>query len=573
MWKLISYYKNLLIDKEKKILLFVFILSVIASLIETFSIGIIPIYLLSIIDLESIINFSPDFLKKYILLINDEIKIIFYSSIIILFIFIIKNVLLYIINILIMTSFLTIREGLMYRSAKHFININYQIFLNLNSANVVRNITGESLNTSNCLRDFLLLFQEISLILFIIIFSSLIYPEIILPGIGIIILISLLFIFFTKKYLKKLGEMNVKLRGAFIRTVNHIYGSFKEIKIFKNETYMLSFFKKNLSNEINNIKKINAVSIIPKYLIEIFVIASILFILSFFLIQDQEIQNHLPMLTLFASALIKVMPSMIRTNQIISKISTTHKSVEIINDLKNLYIREKDSNYNKSNSTDISFKNEISIQSISFKYTQERGDVINNLNLKINKNTLTLITGSSGSGKSTLIELLTGILKPSNGKIKVDGLDINKNIVNWQSNISYMPQDIYLLDDTILNNLVFDFNKSDIKDEINEIIKKVNLYDLINKLPNKYNEILGEKAKNFSGGQIKRFGLARCLVKKRPILILDEPTAGLDKENTDSLIKLIKNISTDTTVVVVSHNNDFEKVSDNVLNLNNQNKT
>ena len=136
-----------------------------------------------------------------------------------------------------------------------------------------------------------------------------------------------------------------------------------------------------------------------------------------------------------------------------------------------------------------------------------------------------------------------------------------------------MPQDIYLLDDTILNNLVFDFNKSDIKDEINEIIKKVNLYDLINKLPNKYNEILGEKAKNFSGGQIKRFGLARCLVKKRPILILDEPTAGLDKENTDSLIKLIKNISTDTTVVVVNHNNDFEKVSDNVLNLNNQNKT
>ena len=137
---------------------------------------------------------------------------------------------------------------------------------------------------------------------------------------------------------------------------------------------------------------------------------------------------------------------MIRTNQIISKISTTHKSVEIINDLKNLYIREKDSNYNKSNSTDISFKNEISIQSISFKYTQERGDVINNLNLKINKNTLTLITGSSGSGKSTLIELLTGILKPSNGKIKVDGLDINKNIVNWQSNISYMPRIfIYLM--------------------------------------------------------------------------------------------------------------------------------
>ncbi len=567
MRQLIAFYKNILIEKEKRSLYLIFILGIIASVIDSLSIGIIPIYLLSITDTESFLQFAPNFLKNFVILSEDRNDLIMYSSIIIIILFIIKNIFLYLINILIMIFFLVIREGIMYRSAKHFIYTNYSTFLKLNSANIIRNVTGESLNTSNCLRDFILLSKELFLVIFIVIFSSLVYPEIILPGIGIIFCLSIFFILVTKKYLKKLGELNVKLRSNFIKTVNHIFGSFKEIKIFKNENYMLNFFKDSLSDEITNIKKINIISTIPKYLVEIFAIGLILFILTYFLYQDNEIKNHIPMLALFASALIKIMPSVITINQTVSKISTTYKSVEIINNLKMLNNKENMKNNKIEEKIKFNFENSINFNNVSFKYFNDRGLVLNNLNIKIKKNHLTLITGPSGSGKSTIIELMCGILKPTNGIIDVDGTNINEITSNWQNNLSYMPQEIYLMDDTIRNNVIFDHYDKSVKVNLDKILKQVNLYDFVIKLPNKYEEKLGDRASNLSGGQIKRFGLARCLAKNRSVLILDEPTAGLDIVNSQKLILLIKEISEIFTVIVVSHNSDFEKIADHVINL------
>ena len=361
--------------------------------------------------------------------------------------------------------------------------------------------------------------------------------------------------------------MNVKLRANFIQSVNHIFGSFKEIKIFNNEKYMLSFFKKSLSSEINNIKKINIITLVPKYLIEIFAVILISITLSYFLYQDQNIEKHIPILALFASALIKIMPSAIKISQIISKISTTYKSVEIINNLKIINLEETTYDHNNNNDYKFKFKEKISIKNLDFKYNLKRGLILSKLNFDIKKNTLTLITGASGSGKSTIIELITGILKPSNGVIEADGINIQKNISNWQKNISYMPQDVYLLDDTIINNIMFDDKSSMSKNDVDKILKQLNLYSFVYSLPNKYDEKLGDRATTISGGQIKRFGLARCLIKKRPIIILDEPTVGLDKNNSVKLITLIKEISREHTVIVVSHNNDFEEISDNLINL------
>ena len=124
-----------------------------------------------------------------------------------------------------------------------------------------------------------------------------------------------------------------------------------------------------------------------------------------------------------------------------------------------------------------------------------------------------------------------------------------------------------MLDDTIINNIMFDDKSSMSKNDVDKILKQLNLYSFVYSLPNKYDEKLGDRATTISGGQIKRFGLARCLIKKRPIIILDEPTVGHDKNNSVKLITLIKEISREHTVIVVSHNNDFEEISDNLINL------
>jgi ABC-type bacteriocin/lantibiotic exporter with double-glycine peptidase domain len=174
--------------------------------------------------------------------------------------------------------------------------------------------------------------------------------------------------------------------------------------------------------------------------------------------------------------------------------------------------------------------------------------------LIIKKNSINFIKGESGSGKSTLLNILCGLLLPTNGEVLVDNKNINSFLRSYQSKIGYVPQKTLLLDDTILENIVFGQHVDDLDfNLIEEVISKSKLKKLINKLPNGLNTIIGERGSFLSGGEQQRLGIARALYKKPEILILDEATNALDEQTERSLLNQIFEFKENITIIVVSH--------------------
>ena len=230
---------------------------------------------------------------------------------------------------------------------------------------------------------------------------------------------------------------------------------------------------------------------------------------------------------------------------------------------------DKISDINLSN-TNFSFQNKIVFKDVSFTYENKNSPVLKNVNLEIVKGSNLGITGKSGSGKSTLINLLIGLLQPDKGLVCFDDKDVKDNVRKLQCLISYVPQDIYLLDDTIKKNIAIgeeedqiDYNRLDIA------INSAELKDYIDKLPEKLETFVGNRGVRISGGQKQRIGIARALYLERDILILDEATNSLDIENEEKVMDNIINQYQSKTIICIAHSNKVLEKFDNILSLNN----
>ena len=229
----------------------------------------------------------------------------------------------------------------------------------------------------------------------------------------------------------------------------------------------------------------------------------------------------------------------------------------ILNEIKNI----KNDNFNaeqKNNDPKPTFKESIKIQNLNFKYDKTEKLVLRDINLEINPGEKIAIIGASGAGKSTLINILVGLLQPSAGNIYVDKESIFKNLKNWQSIISYIPQNIYLIDDTIENNITFSTDNDKIDQKwLDDVLRISKIHNDIYKLKDKTKTLVGDRGIRFSGGQKQRIAIARAIFKKPQILIMDEPTSGLDKETEEILFNNILSVSKNITLIVISHNIDI----------------
>lgn len=568
MIKLKKYFQFILTPKEKLNLLFCFGITIIIAVIETFGIGLIPGFIYSIMEPEKTIQIIENLTSLNFSYLSNFASINLYKlfALAVLVLYVFKNITLYVLSIIVSFIYLSIREGIGYRIPKWLVKLSYTDYLNHDLSEIIRNITTETVNATNCLREIILGINEILIIIFIIIFTSYSLPWHFITSLAFIGFVTFIFLLVVKSRVKKWGAQSVIQRNQIIKFTNHIFHSFKEIKIFMNEKFLLDKYKQSLSLQISLIKKLSFISLLSKHMIEVLAVTVILTSMIILLSIKINLTDHLVTLSFFAAALIKIMPGFYKLNSYYLKLQTNQKSVETIYNLKNQIINYKNliskKNFIHEFSQSLEFKN------VSFKY-KSRNKTLENINFKINFNQITLITGRSGSGKSTLIDLICGLINADEGEILLN----NKNIYSKKNpikiNISYMPQKIYLLNDTIKNNIVFQSNKNIDEIYLKKIIKDVGLDNFIDTLPNKLNEFIGENAKKISGGQIKRIGLARSLYKNKKTLILDEPTSGLDNKSSEELIELLKKLSFNKNILIVSHNKDFGKISDNILECKN----
>tara|TARA_B100001123_G_C15341748_1_gene1035268 strand:+ start:135 stop:1874 length:1740 start_codon:yes stop_codon:yes gene_type:complete len=560
-----SKYLNVLCTKKQRKMLFLLLFaSLISVFFEFISIGSIPVFASILIDstqdnyLSRLINL--DFLEN----LNQK-DLLLYGSIILGIIFLIKNcffsALIYFEGKLIKSIRITLGDRLF----RTYLDKEYKFHLKTNPSILLRNVSGEVSKTTTVLLNFLKLARE-ALVLFAI-FLLLILSDFVISFSIFFFMAFFVIIFFrlTKKIIEKNGRLIQKINAIQIQHITQSYNAIKEIKMLNKEDYINKATVKNM-HEFENPYLVNYfLTSLPRLFLETLLVFGLTLITLLLIGLNQSLLSIFPTLTLLVVAALRLIPSFNGISSALANIKNYRPSYKLVySDLLN-GLKEKDEiNINNKN---LSFENKIGLENINFAYEDKKSFQLEKISLIINVGSKIGIVGKSGSGKSTFINLITGLLKPDHGSILTDGEDIKQNIKKWQSLISYVPQDIYLLDDSIKKNIAIGELEEKIdKARLSLAIKSSELTEYINGLPEGLDTIVGNRGVRISGGQKQRIGIARALYFNRKILILDEATNSLDEKNEKKILNNIMAEYQSKTIICIAHNNEIFQKFDQILN-------
>lgn len=544
IYSFIQSTKNLIEYKNIRKLFFLLILYFFNSVLEFFSLATIPIMLTIILDKELLFSkINIDFIKIFITSHNTSDLIIFLSFFIIT-VFVVKNILLFLIGYFHGMVTKNIKIHISNKIYSHYLKSNHLLREKENSSVVQRVIFMDIGNVSTFFYLLITIFRDI-LILLSVCFLIISVDSFLFILVAVLSSVSYLFFIFTKKKLLIRGYLIQNYTSNLIKYVNETIAIIKEIKIYHLENLRLSFFSENISvNEKNSFKNF-IIQTVPRLLLETFAIIIIVSSILFFVFLKKDILEFVPFIGLLVVSTIRLIPVIGSLNSSMGSLSTTtasfNKVVKIANDL---LIEKKEK---------ISiFKNFIELKNISFKYKSK--NILDGVSLKIYKNDKIGIVGKSGAGKTTLINVILGLLPVNGGNIIIDNKKIRKNFV-WKNNIGYVPQEVFLIDDTIKNNIILGSAKTKINEvDLIRSAKLAQLHDFIMELPDKYNTIVGERGSNLSAGQRQRLGVARALFVNPKLLVLDESSSSLDKKTEKRFIEDIFRACRNITIIFISHN-------------------
>ncbi|MDB9885284.1 ABC transporter ATP-binding protein/permease [Gammaproteobacteria bacterium] len=359
---------------------------------------------------------------------------------------------------------------------------------------------------------------------------------------------------FASFYLDRNGKIISHDTQARFRLMSEGFGGIKDTLLLGRQSKFIDRFK-SVSNNIAHANGLTTTLIsLPRYLVELLLLTAVILLVVFLLITNEE--NMLSILSVYALAGLKLLPAFQQVYSSLSLIKGNISAFTVLNkDLIASNPKNLATKIDPFENKKIQFLNTIKFKNISFSYPKEHIKVINEVSLTIKKNTCIGIVGSSGSGKSTTVDLLLGLLEPSEGEIVIDSKVLNKtNIRKWQNIVGYVPQDIYLSDLSIKENIAFGLPKIDISNEaIDQALELANLKDFVNSLPESANTVVGERGVQLSGGQRQRIGIARALYHEAEVLILDEATSSLDGLTEKSIMDNINSFTGKKTIIMVAH--------------------
>ena len=553
---MIKDIKNLCEKKHYSLLIILFFGLIIATLFELIGLGSLPLFAMLILDVQVLIDNLPNFINKEKLLIYTQNELAVFGIIILTFIFTTKNIYLGVIVYLQGLIVKNIRSSISKKLFYFYTEAPYSFHLQRNPAELLRNLTSDSSKATSIILALINFLREGSVL--IMIFGLLFYTDPLISFLVFLFLGAFVIIFFisTRKQLLYRGEKIQKSSGEQIRIVNQSFGAIKEIKILNKE----KFVQHNHGDKIDNIEKNTLLNYfftsIPRLFLEIITIFAVVLIATVFLYFEREVSTLIPIITLLAASAVRLIPAFNSISTSLSLFKSLRPSLDLIS--REVKFLEKLVDKNDSNNLKkIELKDEIEFKDITFNFPSAKRAAVKDVNLNIKNGSKVGIIGKSGSGKSTFLDLFIGLLSPTNGKISVDGTNINEAIKSWQSLIAYVPQDIYLTDDSIKNNIAFSDNLNDVdKKKLDKAILMAQVNEFIKDLPNGSETIVGNRGIRLSGGQRQRIGIARALYRDKDIIFLDEATNSLDVENEKKIIENIFASETKKTLFIVSHRHE-----------------
>jgi ABC-type multidrug transport system fused ATPase/permease subunit len=536
---------DVLQSSERRSLIGVFALILIGTALETFSIGMM-------IPVLSVIASDDQKISLPFLTINpslDKSQLILLAVGLMFAVYVFKNAFLAG-STWIQRGFLTrVTSRVAARMLETYIRQPYAFHLRKNSSTLIRNTQDASILVAGGVEPMLTILTE-GLIAFAL-FTVLVVVEPVgtICVIGLLLFATFIFQRFFDQKLQRWGTLRQIQKGLIIQTIQQGLGAVKDVQVLGREEWFVNEHRERQTLDANLIRRINTVQAVPRLWLEVMAMAGLAGLVAIMLATGKDIDKIIPTVGLFAVTSFKVLPSI---NKLVSSKQTlkvSRSTIETIHHDLDLPIAANSLNHNMG----FQFKNVV-VDQLDFKYEQSENLVLSKINVKILSGEAVGFVGQSGSGKSTLIDIMLGLLEPQSGSVLINGQTIENVKQSWQQQIGYIPQTIFLMDDSLRSNRAIGIADNEIDEvAIVDALKSAQLEEFVASLPEGLDTVVGERGVRLSGGQRQRIGIARALYHRPSVLVLDEATSSLDTETEHGVMQAVQALQGDKTVIIVAH--------------------
>ncbi len=564
-------------DRKDKIkLVGLAILMVIGSVLELLAVAVFNPFIEVLMQTSSIEDDS--FLKLFFahIHLNGIEQYLVVLSALIAVIYLVKNIYLSFLQNVILSFSYTTRMNLATRLLTTYMNEPYTFHLSKNIAEMQRCLQSDTSQFMTLISSGLQLTVEMvtCLALAAYLFHT---SHSITVVIGVLLLMCIgLFFIISKKVSSRLGRQNEHYNAKLFQWINQSLGGIKELKILQREEYFIDSYKTNYKKLIWGARVNELIAALPKYIVETVAMVGLVFaIIIKLLFGHGALETFIPQIAVFAVAAFRLLPSVGRVNAYINSIMYNKASLDMIyDDLKEIDsepVQEIEWQGEKENWI---FTKGVTVEHVSYHYPDSDVEVLHDISLEIPKGKTVALIGPSGAGKTTLADIILGLLPPVSGVVRMDQHNVYENLRSWREKLGYIPQSIYLSDDTIRNNIAFGIYEAKIDDNaIWKALEKAQLKEFVQGLEKGLDTYVGDRGVRLSGGQRQRIGIARALYHDPEILVLDEATSALDSSTEQAVMESIESLQGLKTMIIIAHRLTTIKNADLVYEVSGGNVT
>lgn len=566
-----SQYFYLLGKNQKK---YVWLLSlfIIASFFDMLGIGLIAPFIQLATQPETVNKLG--ILKQLQNKFSTYDHFVIFIGIVIALVFYLKSIVSYYVQKMIMTFSFNNKAYLINRLMQTYQNLDYSFHVKRNSASLIQHLLeNTNIYTEMTLISSLRFISEGVVIVGI--FCLLAYSSFIVTTSMALLLLALILIYdkLVKKQFHHYGKELLVSSEAILKWFNQAIYGFKEIRVLGAEKFFYEKVDTNGKMFANAASYAQALQGVPRYLAECALMTIVVGMVVVTLASGNTLTNLIPILGMFAIASFRLIPSVNKAATSFTNIRYSRQAMQnLYDDLSLIDGSLVQSEVNPSAfaySKDKKFK-QICFENVSFRYPEADKEILSHINLTIHAGDCIGLVGKSGAGKTTLIDILLGLYQPTSGSIKIDGKGMDANESGWRKMTAYIPQNFFLLDDSLLCNITLQSDEKLIdKEKLKKVIKETSLEEVIQSLPQGIDTIIGEHGVKLSGGQRQRIALARAFYHDRELIIMDEATSALDSDTEAQIVETIVKMKGLKTLIVIAHGSSTLQACDKIYEVNN----